>query len=69
MVSASLSVNQPLGAPPALIDDWLGPNPPDLMHFVPVDWTITAALAHYEIYMFTSRYNWLDKDCLENGQC
>ena len=51
----------------ALIDDWMGSERNDLLHFVPVDWTITAVLSNYEIFMYTSRYNWLDKDCIENG--
>lgn len=52
----------------ALIDDWLGPDITDLLNFVPVDWSITASLTDYEIYMYTSRYNWLDNDCLENSE-
>ena len=40
----------------------------DLLHFVPVEWTIDVSLSEYEIYMFTSRYNWLDKDNVENGE-
>lgn len=53
----------------ALLDDWLGSDDADLLNFVPLDWTITTALSDYEIFLFTSRYNWLDMDCLENGQC
>jgi hypothetical protein len=52
----------------ALIDDWLGTGTADLLHFVPVDWSITASLSDYEIYLFTSRYNWLDRDNKENSQ-
>lgn len=52
----------------ALVDDWLGKDKADLLHFVPIEWTITLSLLDYEIYMFTSRYNWLDKDGLENSE-
>ena len=52
----------------ALLDDWLGSDDSDLLYFIPLDWTITVAFSDYEIYLFTSRYNWLDRDCLENGQ-
>lgn len=46
----------------------MGVEPPDLLHFVPVDWTIDISLSQYEIYMFTTRYNWLDKDNAENSR-
>lgn len=52
----------------ALIDDWLGSDGADLLHFVPIEWTVTLSLSDYEIYMFTSRYNWLDKDGFENSE-
>lgn len=44
----------------ALLDDWVGTEPNDLLNFVPVDWTIDIDLAQYEIFLFTNRYNWLD---------
>ena len=44
----------------ALIDDWLGDNPPDLLEFVPVDWNIGIDIREYEIYLHTSPYNWID---------
>ena len=44
----------------ALLDDWVGDEPNDLINFVPVDWTIDIDLTHYEIFLFTNRYNWLD---------
>ena len=49
----------------ALLDDWVGEEPNDLLSFVPVDWTINIDLSQYEIFLFTNRYNWLD--LLEGG--
>ena len=53
-----------------LLDDWVGNEPNDLVNFVPVDWSIDIALAHYEIFLFTNRYNWLDvlRDDMENAR-
>ena len=45
---------------PALLDDWVGNEPNDLLDFVPVDWTIDIALKQYEIFLLVNRYNWLD---------
>ena len=44
----------------ALIDDWLGNDPPDLLEFVPVDWNVGVDLSDYEIYLYTASYNWID---------
>ena len=50
----------------ALLDDWVGTEPNDLLNFVPVDWSIDVDLANYEIFLFTNRYNWLDLQDVEN---
>lgn len=44
----------------ALLDDWFGNEPPDLLQFVPIDWRVGIDLTRYEIFLHTSRYNWLD---------
>lgn len=44
----------------ALVDDWVGAEPPDLLEFVPVDWNVGIDMSNYEIYLHTSRYNWID---------
>lgn len=44
----------------ALLDDWVGKEPNDLLDFVPVDWTIDIELTQYEIFLFTNLYNWVD---------
>ena len=44
----------------ALLDDWVGDEPNDLLNFTPVNWTIGIDLTQYEIFLFTNRYNWLD---------
>lgn len=69
----------PLSPPPssalphpsiALLDDWLGDDPADLLNFVPYDWRINIDLLDYEIFVFTNRYNWVDvsPDGKENGE-
>ena len=57
-----LNINNALTHPPhlALLDDWVGNEPNDLVDFVPYDWTIDIHLIQYEIFLFTNRYNWLD---------
>lgn len=47
-------------SPAALLDDWVASERNDLLNFVPVDWTVDIDLTHYEIFLFTNRYNWLD---------
>ena len=44
----------------ALIDDWLGNDPPDILEFIPVDWNVGIDMSNYEIYLHTSPYNWID---------
>lgn len=53
----------------ALLDDWLGEDPADLLNFVPYNWRINIDLLNYEIFLFTNRYNWVDiaPDGVENG--
>lgn len=54
----------------ALIDDWVGNDPPDLINFVPLNWNIGIDVHNYEIYLFTTRYNWVDvsPDGRDNGK-
>ena len=52
----------------ALLDDWFGNEPPDLLQFVPFDWRIGVDLTRYEMFLFTNRYNWLDSDGSENSE-
>ncbi len=63
-----MSVSQPyhVNLHVALLDDWVGTEPNDLVNFVPVDWTVDIDLTHYEIFLFTNRYNWLDLADVEN---
>ena len=51
-------------SPIALLDDWVGEEPNDLLDFVPINWTINVNLTQYEIFLFTNQYNWVD---LDNG--
>lgn len=44
----------------ALIDDWLGSDPPDLIEFVPLDWRIEIDMNDYEVFLHCSPYNWID---------
>ena len=54
----------------ALVDDWIGPDHPDLVEFVAVDWSIAVELSSYEVFVFTNRYNWVDNapDGRENSK-
>lgn len=70
--SSPLSSSPTLLPPPllllALLDDWVGSEPNDLVNFVPYDWTIDIHLTQYEIFLFTNQCNWLDllKGDMEN---
>ena len=52
----------------AFLDDWLGEELSDLLHFYPIDWKIAVNLCQYEIFLFTNRYNWVDIDGTENSE-
>ena len=72
----SPSPSIPLHPPPhihlppdaAFLDDWVGEDPSDLLHFYPIDWNIAINLRQYEIFLFTNRYNWVDIDGTENSE-
>ena len=52
----------------AFLDDWVGKDPSDLLHFYPIDWNIAINLHQYEMFIFTNRYNWVDIDNTENSE-
>ena len=52
----------------AFLDDWVGDDPADLLHFYPIDWNIAIDLHQYEMFIFTNRYNWVDIDNTENSE-